>query len=70
MRYGGITNASERHDNLAAQCVLQGMEDFGAGGFEGFLNERRKLMAWKLRDYCQVVLERKISRIAVALGSS
>ena len=51
VRYGGITDAAELSANLTAHCIPQGMENAEVGGYDGFLSERRLLMACKIRDY-------------------
>lgn len=50
-RYGGITDADQLRDNLAAHCIPQGMETVSVEGYDAFLQERRNLMAAKIRDY-------------------
>ena len=50
-RYGGITNAGELRDNLAAHCIPEGMDAVNIEGYDSFLQERRSLMATKIRDY-------------------
>ncbi len=50
-RYGGIVNADVLRANLEAHCIPQGMEAIGLGGYDGFLRERRLLMAKKMRGY-------------------
>ena len=50
-RYGGITNADELRTNLVAHCIPHGMEEAEIGDYNGFLKERRLLMAGKIRDY-------------------
>ena len=50
-RYGGITDADKLRDNLAAHCIPQGMETVSVEGYDAFLQERRNLMAAKIRDY-------------------
>ena len=50
-RYGGITNADELRTNLVAHCIPHGMEEAEVGDYDGFLKERRLLMAGKIRDY-------------------
>ena len=51
VRYGGITDAAELSANLTAHCIPQGMENANVGDYDGFLSERRLLMACKIRDY-------------------
>ena len=50
-RYGGITDAEELRANLQAHCIPQGMEEANVDDYDGFLKERRLLMAEKIRDY-------------------
>ncbi len=50
-KYGGITDTDQLRENLAAHCIPEGMEQRDVGGYDGFLDERRRLMAAKLRDY-------------------
>ena len=50
-RYGTIADADELRGNLAAHCIPDGMEDAQVGGYDGFLDRRRRLMAAKIRDY-------------------
>ena len=50
-RYGGITDAEELRTNLVAHCIPHGMEEAEVGDYDGFLKERRLLMAGKIRDY-------------------
>ena len=49
--YGGIIDADQLRDNLAAHCISQGMETVSVEGYDAFLQERRNLMAAKIRDY-------------------
>ncbi len=49
--YGGITDVDKLRANLEAHCIPQGMEAAGLGEYDGFLRERRLLMARKIRDY-------------------
>ena len=50
-RYGGITDSDQLQENLATHCLPQGMETATAETYDVFLQERRKLMAAKIRDY-------------------
>ena len=50
-RYGAITDPDELQDNYDAHCIPEGMESATAEGYDGFLQERRSLMASKIRDY-------------------
>ena len=49
--YGAITDAEELRANLRAHCIPQGMEEADVDDYDGFLKERRLLMAGKIRDY-------------------
>ena len=50
-QYGGITDADGLRANLAAHCIPQGMDAAEVRDYDGFLKERRLLMAGKIRDY-------------------
>lgn len=45
--YGGINNPDELQKNLDIHCIPEGV----FGNYDEFLNERRKLMATKIRKY-------------------
>ncbi len=49
--YGGITDADELRANLQAHCIPEDMEEMDVDNYNGFLKERRRLMARKIRDY-------------------
>ena len=49
--YGGIADADQLRDNLAAHCIPPGMETASAESYDKFLQDRRNLMASKIRDY-------------------
>lgn len=44
-------NAGELHDNLASNCIPGEIENMVVGDYREFLQERRKLMAKKIREY-------------------
>ena len=50
-RYGAITDANDLRANLQAHCIPQGMDEVDVCDYDGFLKERRLLMAGKIRDY-------------------
>jgi hypothetical protein len=50
-RYGGIDTLSELKANLQAHCIPEGSEAYGADQYEAFLEQRRRLMAQKLKAY-------------------
>ena len=50
-RYGGITDADQLQENLAAHCIPEGMDAASVKGYDTFLQGRRELMAVKIRDY-------------------
>ena len=50
-RYGGIDDAHQLQENLTAHCIPQGMESIVVEDYDTFLQERRCLMAAKIRDY-------------------
>ena len=45
--YGGINNLDELQKNLDSHCIPEGV----FGNYDEFLNERRKFMATKIREY-------------------
>lgn len=49
--YGGITDVDNLRDNLKQNCIPDGFEKMRIEDYEVFLEERRKLMAEKIRAY-------------------
>lgn len=49
--YGGITSLDELKSNLKQNCIPEGFEQMDISSYEQFLNQRRALMAEKIRDY-------------------
>lgn len=54
-KYGGITDKAEMAANLATNCIPASMLDGEIKDFGIFLEERRKLMALKIRDWFEVL---------------
>ena len=54
-KYGGITDKGEMAANLATNCIPASMLDGEIKDFGIFLEERRKLMALKIRDWFEVL---------------
>ena len=50
-RYGGITDAEQLQENLAAHCIPEGMDAVSVEDYDIFLQNRRELMAAKIRAY-------------------
>ena len=50
-RYGNITDVALLRENLREHCIPDGIEQMTIMDYTGFLIERRKLMARKIRDY-------------------
>ena len=50
-QYGGITDADQLRANLAAHCIPEGLDEAGVRDYDKFLQQRRVLMAAKIRDY-------------------
>ena len=50
-KYGGITDAEDLRANLVAHCIPEGMNEAEVSDYDGFLRQRRLLMAGKIRDY-------------------
>jgi hypothetical protein len=51
MKYGAINSLDELLDNLKTHCIPETIFDSNIDGYEAFLNERRKLMAEKIKNY-------------------
>jgi hypothetical protein len=49
--YGAITDLDQIKDNFVLHCIPEGMENKTAEHYEDFLQERRKLMAKKIKKY-------------------
>ena len=49
--FGDIATEADLIANLKANCIPKGIFDMGAADYEGFLAQRRILMARKIRDY-------------------
>ena len=49
--YGGIVDESELRANLVAHCVPDSLLDGNALDYDDFLEQRRKLMALKLKAW-------------------
>ena len=50
-KYGGITDEAMLEENLRANCVPGGVGEMTVDEYPDFLEERRKLMAAKIKDY-------------------
>lgn len=51
VKYGGITDAGELRKNLESHCIPRAVENMGWEDYDEFLEQRRKLMAEKMREY-------------------
>jgi hypothetical protein len=51
MKYGAINNLDELLDNLKTHCIPESIFDSNIDGYEAFLNDRRKLIADKMKSY-------------------
>ncbi|OIP67563.1 hypothetical protein AUK42_06855 [Candidatus Atribacteria bacterium CG2_30_33_13] len=49
--YGAITDLDEIKDNFTIHCIPEGMENKNIDHYEEFLQERRKLMSKKIKNY-------------------
>ncbi len=54
-KYGGITDREGLVENLRANCIPESMLDGEIKDYEGFLEERRKLMALKIKSWFEVL---------------
>ncbi len=50
-KYGNLTDLQELKENLAMNCIPEGMEEATSDDYDEFLRKRRKLMAEKIRTY-------------------
>lgn len=51
MKYGAIQSNDELLENLKTHCIPELIFDLTVNGYDSFLNERRKLMSEKMRNY-------------------
>lgn len=51
LKYGGIIDKNNLFENLKQNCIPEGFELMEFGDYDNFLQERRKLMAKKIKDY-------------------
>lgn len=54
-RYGALDNVDALHSNLRANCVPEAMWNGHTMDYDAFLEERRKLMAAKMKAYFQAL---------------
>ncbi|MEZ4646124.1 MAG: hypothetical protein R3E31_25955, partial [Chloroflexota bacterium] len=51
LKYGGIDSYEMLLDNLAMNCIPTAVFDMDIDQYDDFLEQRRQLMAQKIRDY-------------------
>ena len=54
-KYGGITEDAELRANLRASCLPESMLDGEIPNYDDFLEERRKLMALKIKTWFEAL---------------
>jgi hypothetical protein len=54
-KYGGITDETELRANLRAHCIPESMLDGVIPSYDEFLEERRKLMALKIKSWFEIL---------------
>jgi hypothetical protein len=54
-KYGGITDATELHANLRMSCLPESLLEGAIPAYDDFLEERRKLMAQKIRGWFEAL---------------
>lgn len=54
-KYGGITDATELRANLRMSCLPEALLDGGIPAYDDFLEERRKLMAQKIKSWFEAL---------------
>lgn len=52
-RYGNVTDPDVLRENLRVHCIPEGVDQMTAKDYPEFLEERRKLMAKKIRSYSE-----------------
>lgn len=55
MKYGGITDSAEMLANFRMNCIPETLLGGDVPSYESFLEERRRLMALKIRDWFQTL---------------
>ena len=50
-KYGNIVNMAELRNNLAMNCIPDGIENMGISDYPDFLAQRRKLMSSRIKKY-------------------
>lgn len=51
LKYGSITDLKELHNNLEQNCIPKNIFEINIDNYEDFLNERRILIATKIKNY-------------------
>ncbi len=54
-KYGAITNLDEMRGNLKTSCIPENMLKGNIPDYDAFLDQRRKLMASKIKSYFQTL---------------
>jgi hypothetical protein len=54
-KYGGITDATEMRANLRMHCLPEALLDATIPAYDSFLEQRRKLMALKIKQWFQML---------------
>jgi len=54
-KYGGITNLADMKASLRMNCVPESFLDGMIPAYEDFLEERRRLMAFKIKQWFEVL---------------
>jgi hypothetical protein len=54
-KYGGITDEADLRANLRASCIPESMLDGMIPGYDAFLEQRRKLMALKIKTWFEAL---------------
>jgi hypothetical protein len=54
-KYGGITDKEEMRENLKANCIPESLLEGRIPTYDDFLEQRRKLMALKIKQWFEVL---------------
>ena len=54
-KYGGITDPADMKANLRMHCIPEGLLDGGVPTYDDFLEQRRRLMALKIKQWFEML---------------
>lgn len=51
LKYGAVDSMKELKTNLKSHCIPESIFEMNSDSYDGFLNQRRRMMAEKIKDY-------------------